>query len=188
MKKFAIFGGSFDPVHLGHVLLASEARRAVGLDHVIFMPCWRSPFKQQSTAGAGQRLEMLRLSINEQGLTEWAEVSDFEISRPGPSYSWQTIEHFQRLYPEVDWHWILGSDQWEQLQNWAEPEKLRNQLHFIVVTRNGNSVTPKDGWNHTAITFSHPASSTGIREDWAAHKDWLSPAVIAYCERFSIYR
>ncbi len=188
MKQFATLGGSFDPVHLGHIHLACEARRAVNLDRVIFVPCWRSPFKVQSTASAEHRFEMLRLSILEQGLEQWAQVSTFEISRPGPSYSWQTAEHFRQQNPEVQWNWILGTDQWEQLQNWAEPEKLRNNLHFIVMTRDGDSVTPREGWNHTPVPFSHPASSTKIRQNLSAHKDWLSPAVTAYCERFSLYR
>lgn len=189
MKRIAIFGGSFDPVHLGHLELARCARDAAKLDRVIFMPCWQSPFKNRTVGAAQQRFEMLQLAIEDLGITEWAEVSDFEISRPEPSYSWQTATHFRSDDEdhEVEWNWILGTDQWQQLESWAEPEKLRELLSFIVMTRNGDQVDKKEGWRHLAVPFDHPASSTRIRNEFAEHMNWLSPAVAEYCQQNSIY-
>jgi nicotinate-nucleotide adenylyltransferase len=189
MKRVAIFGGSFDPVHLGHVDLAKCAKEAADLDRVIFMPCRQSPFKRRTVASAAQRFEMLRLAIGEQGISGWAVVSDFEISRPGPSFSWETVEHFESddESGDVEWCWILGTDQWEQLEAWAEPEKLRASLTFVVMTRDGDSVEKKEGWKNIAVPFSHPASSTAIRKDFENHVDWLSPGVAEYCKRLSIY-
>ena len=191
MKRYAIFGGTFDPVHLGHLKLAETAKDAVKLDRVIFVPCWKSPFKSRTVATGEQRLEMLNLAIEELEFQDWAEVSDYEINRPEPSYSWQTTEAFRdQFYADeesIEWHWIMGTDQWDQLEEWAEPEKLRELLEFIVVTRDGDEVTPKDDWKFQAINFDHPASATKIRENRNRYQDWLPESVVKYCEKNLIY-
>lgn len=184
--RVAIFGGSFDPVHRGHVAMAERARVIAGLDEVIFMPAAVSPFKSGTIATPEQRLHMLGLALADAKLPG-ASVSDFELNRPAPSYSWQTVRHFESLRPEVRWHWILGTDQWEAIDRWAEPEILRDSLHFLVFTRHGDTVRERSGWHATAVPFEHPASSTAIRADFARHRDWLSPAVAAFCETERIY-
>lgn len=189
MRRIAIFGGSFDPVHLGHIELVKRAREVAGLHKVILMPCWQSPFKGKTIATGQQRFEMLQAAVREQKIGDWTEASDFEISRPEASYSWKTVEELAAQYDKVDyeWYWILGTDQWELIESWAEPEKLRKSLHFIVVTRDGNEVAPRKGWRHTPVQFSHPASATGIRNSFEEHKNWLSPAVAEYCADHKIY-
>lgn len=184
--RAALFGGSFDPVHLGHLAMASAAKEAAALDRVVFVPAARSPFKRDTSATAEQRLDMLRLALAEASLT-WAEVSDFELRRPAPSYSWDTARHFAELYPETEWHWILGADQWEQIGRWAEPDRLREGLQFIVLARRGAEVASRPGWRSLAVSFEHPASSTAIREDFTARRGWLPPRVAAYCEEQGLY-
>ena len=187
MSRIAIFGGTFDPVHLGHIELVKRTREVIDLSKVIFVPCHQSPFKGATVATSDQRFEMLKHSIEEQGISEWAVVSDFEISRPGLSYSWETAEAFAGNNPTDEWFWILGTDQWEQIEKWARPEKLQQLLHFIVITRDGNKVIPKQGWKHTAVSFSHPASATKIRTDFETYSQWLSAGVAEYCQTHSIY-
>ena len=188
MKKIALFGGSFDPVHLGHLDLAKLARETAGLDRVIFMPCWQSPFKNSSTVATGeQRHEMLQRSIDELDYGDWAEVSDFEITRPKRSYSWETTEYFRATHDDVEWYWIMGTDQWKELERWAEPDKLRRLLKFIVMTRNGDEVEAKEGWEHIAVPFSHPASATLIRKGIERFKEWLPDSVYRYSKENSIY-
>jgi len=185
-RRVALFGGSFDPVHRGHLAMASVAREAAGLEEVLFMPAAVSPFKKSNTATGGQRFEMLRIALADAGM-EWARVSEFELNRPAPSYSWETALHFHALEPETEWCWILGTDQWEQIERWAEPERLRHGLHFLVVTREGQSVRDRVGWRHTAVPFAHPASATKIRADFVGHRDWLTPGVLEYCVKERIY-
>lgn len=185
-RRVALFGGSFDPLHLGHVGMAKASREAAGLDGVVFLPCFVSPFKEGTHASAEQRAEMISIALEETG-SGWAELSRYEIERQGPSYSWQTAVHYSESMPEVEWHWIVGTDQWDQIENWAEPEKLRELLHFIVVTRDGSGVAERDGWRHTAVQFSHPASSTEIRSDLKSHTDWLTPGVFRYCRENGLY-
>jgi len=166
--------------------MAEAAREECGLDRVVFVPCRVSPFKDRSAATAEQRLEMVEAARREAGLG-WAEVSRCEVDRPGPSHSWETAAQFAELAPEAKWHWILGVDQWDEIEFWARPERLRRMLHFIVLTRDGREVRPREGWRCTAVTFSHPASSSAIRENAVAHEDWLTPGVVDYCRRRGLY-
>jgi len=180
-SRIAIFGGSFDPVHLGHLAMATTARERLALDGVVFMPCAVSPFKSGTVASGPQRLAMLEAAIRDAEM-DWATVSDFELGRPAPSYSWETARHFSASRPDVVWHWILGTDQWDQIDRWAEPETLRDLLHFIVFSRAGTVVRDRPGWSCTPIEFEHPASSTAIRRDFAGHRDWLTHGVAALAQ------
>lgn len=174
--RIAIFGGSFDPVHCGHLAMAATASERFALDGVIFVPCAVSPFKSGTTASGPQRREMLETALTESAM-DWAAVSDFELNRPAPSYSWETARHFSETRPGVEWHWILGTDQWDQIDRWAEPEILCDLLHFIVFSRAGTVVRERPGWRYSAVAFEHPASSSAIREDFGAQRDWLTPGV-----------
>jgi len=186
--KLALFGGTFDPIHNGHLDLVDKARDACDLDRVVFVPCARSPFKDDHThASSGQRCEMLWLSIAEREWSDWAEVSHFEIDREPPSYSWQTAEHFRQAFPNAELFWICGADQWEQIEKWAEPEKLRDLLHLIVVTRAGSTVESKPGWRADFLSFNHPASATAIRAG-QGEPSWLPKSVRAFCKREGLYR
>lgn len=129
---------------------------------------------------------MIELALEDEVIPQ-AEVSAFEINRDQPSYSWETATHFHGLEPEARWYWILGTDQWKSIDRWAEPERLRTLLHFIVLNRNGDEVQDRPGWRHTAVPFSHPASSTAIRENFEAFHDWMTPGVIRYCEAEKLY-
>jgi len=182
----AIFGGSFDPVHRGHLAMAEVAREKGGLAEVIFVPAAVSPFKRGTVANGPQRREMIAMALAESRLDR-ASVSDFELNRPAPSYSWETARHFANLEPETEWCWIVGTDQWEKIDQWSEPDRLRESLHFLVFCRHGKVVEDRPGWRFTAVPFEHPASSTALREDFAEHREWLMPKVAAYCEREGIY-
>lgn len=185
-ERVAILGGSFDPVHQGHLGMAATAIEHTGVDRIIFVPCFVSPFKSGTVANPEQRADMLELAINDSDW-DWASVSRFEIERPEPSYSWETAEYFTRTMPAVDLHWIVGTDQWAQLEQWAEPEKLRTLLKFIVLTRGEAEVEAMSGWRHEALPFEHPASSTKIREQFADYTEWLTPSVLDYCQERGLY-
>lgn len=184
--KLAIFGGTFDPIHRGHLSLGKAVHEKLSIDEVCYVPAFRSPHKRDMTATPGQRLSMVRLAIGDE-LGAWAAASDFEVSRPGPSFSWQTVQYFSETRPECDLHWIVGTDQWEVIDRWAEPEVLRQGLTFVVATRNGVSVRERDGWRYRVLEFEHPASATKIRENFSAHREWLTESVARYCEEQELY-
>lgn len=187
-RRIALFGGTFDPVHLGHLHLAEAARRALDLDEVRFIPCRISPHKLDTTpTSADDRLAMLRLATA--GLP-WAVVDDLEARREGPSFSWQTAVTMRGKYPAARLFWIMGVDQWKALLSWAEPERLAGCVEFIVFSR-GEAPVPRDGFVMHALACDHPASATVIREAIAAGRDadgWLVPAVEAYIAHHGLYR
>lgn len=182
--KIALFGGTFDPVHKGHLALAEQARRLARIDQVLFIPCRQSPHKSEAPlATAEQRCTMVELAL---APLEWAALSRVEIDRDSPSFSWQTVEHFSSQSPNAELYWILGTDQWAKIDTWAEPEKLRQQLTFIVAMRNGDSIEAHPGWKHLPLPFDHPASATAIR---SGNHDpaWLPEAVAEFIETHQIY-
>lgn len=161
-RKTCLFGGSFDPVHSGHLHIAAAAQKCCRLDEVIFLPAACSPFKQNNRTlfRDDDRMELLRLALT--GLP-WAHVSDLDLILPPPSWSWRLVEHFSAQNPQAELYWLLGTDQWEQLHRWARYDYLAEHLTFIVYHR-GAAPTPRPGVRSHFISGQHPASSTIIRE------------------------
>lgn len=187
--KRALFGGTFDPPHLAHTQLAALAVAEVGLDEVIFLPCHQSPHKPGRPQASDQdRLEMLNLAT--QGLP-WAKVSDWELQRLQRSYSWETAEHFAAATPTEPLFWILGMDQWQTLETWSHPEKLKGLLTFIVLARGGQVPELKPGWRGIFLHGEIPGSGTRIREllttDGEAHR-FLAPEVLNFIQQKQLYR
>ena len=187
-RKIALFGGTFDPVHLGHVQLAEAARNTLALDQVRFLPCRISPHKSGTTpTDAADRLEMLRLATRD---LPWAVVDDFEVQREGPSFSWQTAEAMRARFPAARLFWIMGTDQWDVLPTWAHPKRLAASVEFIVFAR-GTAPLPRDGYILHVVEDGHPASATAIREAIAAgetNHPWLNPAVAGWIHDHGLYR
>lgn len=190
-RRLGLFGGSFDPVHLGHTALAAAAREHGGLEKMIFVPAWQSPHKQDQNppAPAADRLAMLALALAD---TPWAVVSRWEIDRDGPSYSWLTADHFaEAAGPDVELCWLLGADQWAKLHTWAHPEKLAASLIFLVFPRGPTPIEPRPGFRHETIDFHHPASSTAVRAAARAGRPLdglVAPAVAEYIREHKLYR
>ena len=165
-ERIALFGGSFDPPHCGHLAIAQAAVEQCGLQRVIFIPCQESPLKGKPSVASGtDRMAMLRLAID---CLPWASVSDEELSRPGPSYSWQTAEHFANTHPDAMLHWLMGVDQWAALDRWARPDILRERLTFIVFARDGAQPAARGGWRPVFLSGEFPGSSTEARRRLAA--------------------
>ncbi|MBC7980305.1 MAG: nicotinate (nicotinamide) nucleotide adenylyltransferase [Armatimonadetes bacterium] len=165
-RRIGIFGGSFDPVHEGHLYLAGVAKEAVGLDEVWFIPCWISPHKTDRAPARGElRVKWLRLAL--QGI-EWAKVNELELKKGGVSYSYETAESLVALHPNTEWYWIMGGDQWLDLPTWKFPHRLAAQVEFIVLARNGIEIKPRDGYRLHVVHGQHPASATEIRLALAA--------------------
>jgi nicotinate-nucleotide adenylyltransferase len=186
--KIALFGGTFDPVHLGHVQMATLAQQALGLTEVRFVPCRISPHKPGLVpAPAADRLEMLRCAT---AVLPWAVVDDCELGREGPSFSYATAEAAGARFAGARLFWILGGDQWAALPQWRHPERLAACVEFIVFSR-GAVPQPRAGYVMHALAGSHPATASAIREAFAhgqATHPWLDPAVAAWIVRRGLYR
>jgi nicotinate-nucleotide adenylyltransferase len=134
-RAVAIFGGSFNPIHLGHLAVAEEVRIRYGLEKVIFVPAHQSPHKDgKDLADAQSRLVMAHLATLS---NPFFEVSDFEVERGGLSYSIDTIRHFKDLLGDASLHFILGADMLMELSTWKNIDEALRLCRFIVVTRPG---------------------------------------------------
>lgn len=136
MKKVAIFGGSFDPVHNGHISLAKDAVEQVGLDNLIFMPVNVQPFKQyKSIAGGNERLMMLRMAIEEDPAFA---LSNYELREDGISYTYKTLRVFQEaLGCDTKLYFICGTDAFLKIEDWKESEELLKNYSYIIGARPG---------------------------------------------------
>ena len=132
--KIAIYGGTFDPIHHGHLILARQAREALGLEKIIFVPAAISPFKEPPAANGEMRLLMLRAAIeDETGFT----VDDCELRRPPPSYTIDTIEDIQRRERDAEIYCLIGEDNVAELAKWHRFAELEKIVRFVVLDRTG---------------------------------------------------
>tara|TARA_B100001248_G_C27399874_1_gene469225 strand:- start:4116 stop:4691 length:576 start_codon:yes stop_codon:yes gene_type:complete len=140
-RKVGIFGGSFDPVHFGHLFMAQDAQEALSLDELIFMPTAQSPLKKQPPLfNDNDRLKILNAAVAGLGYS----VMDWEIQQGGKSYTLNTVKHLKALWPEDKLYWVIGDDQWHTLPQWHGIEELAKLISFIVVgATEGLSEDPK---------------------------------------------
>jgi nicotinate-nucleotide adenylyltransferase len=134
--KIAIYGGTFDPVHHGHLILAREARERFGFEKVIFVPAAVSPVRSFPAASAQTRLSMLRLAIEGE---EGFELDDCELRRPPPSYTIDTIEEIRPRKADAQMYYLIGEDNLPTLHKWHRFDELRKAVRFIVLDRTGKS-------------------------------------------------
>jgi len=133
--KIGFLGGSFDPVHFGHLMAAQDAYEQKGLDRLVFVPAARAPLKAAAEESSpADRLAMLRAAVD--GDPRF-EVSDFELGRGGVSYTIDSARHFRSLYPQDDLFWVIGGDQLPQLARWRDIGELAGLVEFIFLERPG---------------------------------------------------
>jgi len=136
--KIGLFGGSFDPVHLGHLLVAQAAIEELGLDKLSFIPAAQSPFKPESRpAPAACRLQWLRLALA--GKTD-CEIDGQEIRRGGVSYTVDTLRGYRERFSKAEFFYLIGADHAAKLDKWREAGELAKLAEFVVIPRPGDSV------------------------------------------------
>jgi nicotinate-nucleotide adenylyltransferase len=135
--RVGIFGGTFDPVHLGHLILAEQCREQGRLDQVWFVPAPRPPHKSEaSLTRFEQRVEMIQLAIAGQPAFR---VEEIEKDRTGPSYTVDTVAELRRLHPGDEFFLLVGSDTLADIHTWYEPARLLDMVGLLVMTRPGRA-------------------------------------------------
>ena len=133
MKKIGIYGGTFDPIHHGHLILSRQACEELALDQLIFVPAAVSPFKEHAPHASGEtRLAMLRAAIDGQ---EAFVADDCELKRPPPSYSIDTVLQIRQREPDAELFWLIGADNIKELSKWRRIDELRQLVQFVILDR-----------------------------------------------------
>ena len=134
--NIGIFGGTFNPIHYGHLRSAEEIRTMFGLDRIFFIPSGNPPLKRKDLAEAEHRYKMVRMAVRG---NPYFEVLDIECVRPGKSYTVDTLEQLLKNYPAAVFFFMLGIDAFLDIPNWRGPEKILSLTNFIVLSRPGKN-------------------------------------------------
>ena len=185
VSKLGIYGGTFDPIHNAHLILAREALEQLELDRLVFVPAAASPHKLAHAATApAVRLEMLRAAV--EGEPRF-EVDDSELRRPPPSFTFETIEEFRRRQSQCDIFYLVGSDNLPRLHTWSRFAELQKLVRFVVLARGGESIaTP-----YPTIRRLIDVSATEIRNRVAAGRSiryLVPPSVEEIIHRHQLYK
>ncbi len=164
MQRLALFGGSFDPVHLGHLLVAQAAMEELAISWTFFIPAAQSPFKpDRKMAAAPERIRLLHLAL--QGWCR-AKVDLQEINRGGTSYSIETVQSYRARFPGAELFYLIGADHVRQLPKWREAERLAELVEFVVIPRPGEPLeAPAPGFRVRSLRgFPLAVSSSQVRQ------------------------
>jgi nicotinate-nucleotide adenylyltransferase len=198
--KLGLFGGSFDPIHAGHVLPVREARRALGLDKVLYLPTAHPPHKPRRVmAPPHARYTMVEMALlGEEGLF----ASTFELTLDRPAYTVETLEHFRRQEPDADLHLLIGSDSFADLHHWVRWREIPVLARLVVLARPGWSLEEstlsaelQELARHERVVFLHQppvdVSATRLRELFARGEQppagWVHESVVRYVQKYDLY-
>ena len=199
--KIGILGGTFDPVHKGHLYIAQETKKCLGLAQVWLMPAARSPFKQEKkTASFEQRFQMIQQAVQ---YVPGCFATQFEGLRGGISYTVDTLQALCCLHPQDEFWFIIGADAYAGFFQWKNPQKILELVHLAVVSRPGCEIA-SDLWRnvqgitpglaeriHELKLEGMEVSSTYIRQCMERGEDeiqFLLPETLAYIRKNGLYK
>ena len=185
LKKIGIYGGSFDPIHHGHLILAREAREALDLEKVILVPAAVSPLKRRATAASGDmRLKMLHAAIEgEEGFA----IDDCELRRPPPSWTIDTVLEIRQRETDSEIYLLIGEDNVATLDRWRRFDELKKMVRFVVLDRTGSQAQR----DYQIVRGKIDISATEIRKRVAQGQSiryLVPPAVEEIIQREKLYR
>ncbi|MCF7520638.1 nicotinate-nucleotide adenylyltransferase [Neisseria sp. ZJ106] len=201
MKPIGLFGGTFDPVHNGHLNIAQAFADEIGLETVIFLPAGEPYHKTAAQTAAAHRLAMVEAAVAD--YPQFA-VSDCDIVRQGATYTFDTVQIFRQQFPNTPLWWLLGSDSLMKLHTWKRWETLVRQINIAVAMREGDSLNKTPAVLHSWLggalqngsvrilnTLLYPVSSTQIRSELQQGRfsdGLIPPQVERYIRRHGLYQ
>lgn len=198
--KLGLFGGSFDPIHQGHVLPVREARRALGLDRVLYLVTARPPHKRRALAPPHARYAMVEMALLEE---EGLYASPYELVLDRPVYTIETLEHFRQAEPGADLHLLIGGDSFADLHLWYRWREIPAAARLVVLTRPGWELDARALHPELAalaatdrvVFLQQPPvdiSSTRLRELFARGEQpppgQIAAPVVRYVQKYDLYR
>ena len=191
-----LYGGTFDPIHNGHLHVARQLLSSGRLTKILLIPSGEPQLKTPPRASGAARLEMCRLALADlkKNSPLSIEVSEIEVNRNGPSYAIDTVQELMREYPGKEFAWIIGSDAYRKIDQWHESKKLQELISFIIIERPASESSTNDSDDSDEFDAVDLAalriSSTEIRARLARGESvdsWLSPAVSRYIRENGLY-
>lgn len=194
--KILLFGGSFDPIHIGHIEAAKKAIEKLNIDKVIFIPTNQTPLKSNNLVASNKdRYNMILRSIKE---NKKLDVSDYEIKKQDVSYTYNTVKHFKQIYKGDDLYFLIGTDRVKDLEKWYNIDKLKNLITFIFVPRNNENLEEIIAKNDFLKKINYvilelpiiKISSSYIREKLKKNKnidDLIDKNCAKYIEELNLY-
>jgi nicotinate-nucleotide adenylyltransferase len=188
-RRIGVYGGTFDPIHKGHLAIAKQAKNQLGLDFVYFIPAYIPPHKQQhSPAAAQHRLRMMMLAVK--GKKEF-KISTIELKRRGISYTVDTLRYFKRQFPKSELFLIIGADNLVQFNSWKSPKTILQLASLAVYKRKGFNLPLKKAPNRITLKGKMlRISSTEIRkinEMGLEIRDLVPKLIEHYIKQHSLY-
>ena len=192
-KKICLFGGTFDPPHIGHLLVAQTIFEAENFDKIVFIPTFKTPQKNNIT-DIKDRLAMLRMGVTS---NPNFEISDLEIQRGGTSYTIDTVREYKsdQDYDSRELYYLIGSDSLQKFYTWKEPRKILDECQVIVALRPGFRPSDISNWILRKVRFASiprfEISSSTIRSRWQENKTiryMVTQPVWEYINDHGIYK
>jgi nicotinate-nucleotide adenylyltransferase len=190
MRRIGIFGGTFDPPHKGHIAIAEQAKKQLGLDCVYFVPAYIPPHKHQHLSiSARHRLKMMKLAVSSK---KESKVSTIELKRQGISYTVDTLQAFKQRFPKTELVLIIGADNLVQFNSWKSPKTILQLVSLAVYKRKGFSLSLKNSTIDFILLKGRMLriSSTEIRnriEKGFPIRALVPNPIVAYIKRHSLY-
>lgn len=201
-RTVGLFGGAFDPIHIGHFVVAQQVVSKGLVDEVWFMPCYSDAFgKKVNMSSPEHRAEMIRLLIGERNASGWAMLCTYELMKKNEAGTYSVMKSLQKDCPEIDFKFIMGTDQACKIKMWRNSRKFLREMSLIVVNRRGYPSAP--GWvrwgkyrdNYSLITVPETelpstVSSTVIRQNCRVHgtaSGGVTPSVSNYITQNKLY-
>ncbi|MEN5075002.1 nicotinate-nucleotide adenylyltransferase [Isoptericola cucumis] len=190
--RLGVMGGTFDPIHHGHLVAASEAAALLGLDEVVFVPTGKPTFKQDQHVSAAEHRYLMTVIAT--ASNPRFTVSRVDIDRPGLTYTVDTLRDLHGARPDADLYFISGADAIEQILTWKDAAELWKMAHFVAVTRPGHQLTvdglPTDGVTTLEVPALAISSSDCRRRAQAGQPVWylVPDGVVQYIAKHGLYR
>lgn len=200
MKKVGIMGGTFDPIHIGHLILGENAYQQLGLDRVVFMPSGNPPHKRDRDGRASdeQRMDMVKLAI---ASNTHFKFSSMEMNEDGYSYTYLTLEKLNEKHPDIRYYFIIGADSLFDFKGWRNPQRICDACTLVVATRNHTSDEELDkaiedvrqtfGADIVKLNTENIDVSSHQLRDWIAAgktvKYYAPDEVINYIKSYHVY-
>ncbi|WP_187647326.1 nicotinate (nicotinamide) nucleotide adenylyltransferase [Nitrosophilus labii] len=155
--KIAVFGGSFDPIHIGHIRVIEEALKTLDIDLLVVVPAFLNPFKKSFTAPPNLRAKWIKKALM---IYKKVKICPFEIENNRPTYMIETVYHLQKLYKPSKIYLIIGADNLKSLHKWYKYKNLKSKVEFVVAKRGREKIPLK----YKILNVNVPISATALRK------------------------